>query len=201
MSEEVKKIFVVVSLPRTGTKSMCRMAMECGLNPQHAPHVVFERRIVDGFNFFSDTPCFVPSFIERMCSRDDVNVEFIFIEKDHDKIFESWKKVNLYLNYTRMYNKWVDPELFATTPPGEKFDISSYQETFAGNFLNEENYDEVFTNHRNMVMEILNRYNKTPLVYRYEDGWEPFCNFIGCEIPTSEIPHFNKETMFENYKV
>jgi hypothetical protein len=35
------------------------------------------------------------------------------------------------------------------------------------------------------------------LIYNFQDGWEPFCNFLGCDKPSVEIPHLNIETMFE----
>ena len=57
-------IFFVVSLPRTGTKSVCKMADLCDLKPMHVLDT--SKRLIshieNGYNFFADTPFYNPNF-------------------------------------------------------------------------------------------------------------------------------------------
>lgn len=193
----MKTVYFVVSPPRTGTKSLCRMAHECGYKIKHAPVTTVENRLNDGHNFFADTPCFVPSFIDKMCDREDINVKFIYIEKDYDSIFNSWKKVNLHLNYTRMYNQYMNEDSRKNMTVTTLTDFLSLHETFSEVYMDENNYNELFDTHKQKVLSIINQKNKEVLMYKFTDGWEPFCKFLECEIPTTDIPHLNIDTMFQ----
>ncbi len=190
-------VYFVVSPPRTGTKSLCRMAHECGYKFKHAPVTTVENRLNDGHNFFADTPCFVPSFIEKICDRGDINPKFIYIDKDFGETFDSWKKVNLYLNYTRMYNQYMNEELRANMSLTTRTDFLSLHETFSEDFMDENNYEKLFEIHKQKVLSIITEKNKEVLIYKFTDGWEPFCKFLDCEVPKSEVPHLNINTMFE----
>lgn len=193
----MKIVYFVISPPRTGTKSVCRMAHQCGFKIKHAPVNTVKNRLNDGHNFFADTPCFVPSFIESICENEDFEPRFIYIEKDFDKIFDSWKKVNLYLNYTRMYNQFMDESSREKMSVTSKTDFLSLHEIFSESFLDENNYEKLFKDHREKVLSIVKNKNKKVLIYKFEDGWEPFCKFLECDIPETEIPHININTMFE----
>lgn len=190
------KKFFVVSLPRTGTKSLCKMAKTCGLTVKHVPGLRYEGSLM-GHQFFADTPCFVPSFVEKVCEDNRYDANFIYIQKDHKEIFESWKKVNLYFNYVWLKERYSNEETKSGMSQSMVFDIESYNESFGNIFLNEDNYSQIFENHKNQITEIIKKYNKNLLVYSFSDGWEPFCNFIETTIPESEIPYLNKDTMFE----
>jgi len=193
----MKTVYFVISLPRTGTKSICRMAHECGFKIKHAPVNTFESRFNEGHNFFADTPCFVPSFVENICQRDDINPRFIFIEKNHEMTFQSWRKVNLHLNYSRMYNQYMNEETRSQMKKSTMTDFMSLHESFSQTFMDESNYSELFESHKQKVLSIVKKYNKDLLEYSFTDQWEPFCNFVGCDIPEIEIPHLNIDTMFQ----
>jgi hypothetical protein len=190
-------VYFVVSPPRTGTKSLCRMAHECGYKIKHAPVTTVQNRLVDGHNFFADTPCFAPSFVKKMCDREDINVKFIYIEKDYDEIFNSWKKVNLYSNYTRMYNQYMDENSRKNMKVVTLTDFLSLHETFSEVYMDENNYKKLFDDHKEKVLSIIKQKNKEVLMYKFTDGWESFCKFLDCEVPNSEVPHLNINTMFE----
>lgn len=192
----MKKYFVV-SLPRTGTKSLCNMAHSCGYKFKHVPHFSFEDRLKEGYNFFSDTPCFVPSFIENLCKRTDFESHFIYIEKDYENIFKSWVKVNLYQNYVGMYRDYFDSEKKETMRYGMQYDIQSYNESFSNEFLTVDNHKLLFDQHKKKIFKIIKNYNKKILTYKFEDGWEPFCKFLESDVPSCEIPYINVNTMFE----
>lgn len=190
-------VYFVVSLPRTGTKSICRMAHECGFNIKHAPVNTFQSRLNEGHNFFADTPCFVPSFVESICQRKDIKPKFIFIDKDHEKTFLSWNKVNLHLNYSRMYNQYMNEEERSKMKQSTMTDFISLHESFSEKFMDVSNYNELFETHKQTVLSIIKKYNKDLLIYKFTEGWKSFCEFLNCEEPNIEIPHLNTDTMFE----
>lgn len=185
--------YFVVSLPRTGTSSICEMAKYCGLNPKHTPHFLFENYLKDDkYDFFSDTPVFSPSIIKKIIHiHKNIDARFIFIDRKFDDVFDSWVRVNLYKNYYRMTNSKDKSKL----NKGQIFDLNSYNDSFNENFLNENNYTSIFENHKQKVISILNNHNKKLLIYNFQDGWGPFCNFIEKEIPNKVIPHLNKNKM------
>lgn len=190
------KKFFVVSLPRTGTKSLCKMAKICGLRIKHVPGFNYKGSL-NNFDFFSDTPCYRPSFVEEMCNNDDFDANFIYIEKDFEKIFDSWNKVGLYRNYKKMYEDYVNKEKKMEMRYSMVYDVESYDESFSKTFMNEANYNDVFHKHKESIIDIIKKYNKNLLVYKFSDEWKPFCDFIGCEEQTSDLPYINKNTMFE----
>ena len=190
---QMKNKFFVISLPRSGTTSISKMAKMCGLSPQHAPLWSLDNNINGkDFDFFSDTPTFCPSYVEKACQNETINAKFIFVDRDFELIFKSWNKVSLFRNYDSWFS--MEPN---TMNAGQKFDFKSYLETFDDNKLTPENYKELFENHKNKVLEIVKKYNKEILIYNFSDGWEPFCDFIGCEIPNEQLPHLNRTNMFD----
>jgi len=189
--------YFVVSIPRTGTKSLCRMAHECGLKFKHVPGFSFEDRFKDGMEFFSDTPCYVPSFIEKICERNDFNAKFIYIDRNYDDIFNSWVKSDLYKNYIWLKNLYNNEEKRKDMRYGMQYDYLCYNESFSNQELTKENYKEVFEEHKNKVFSTLQKHNKELLIYNFTDGWKPFCDFLGCEIPNVEIPKINSGQLFE----
>lgn len=190
------KKFFIVSLPRTGTKSLCKMAKICGFNIKHVPGFSYEEKLKE-FNFFADTPCYRPTFIEELCKNEDFDANFIYIEKDPKETFDSWVRVNLYKNYVGLYNDYKDEERKSKMRYSGIYDIESYDEAFSNTFLDQNNFDEIFLKHKQLVSDVIKKYNKNLLVYKFTDGWKPFCDFIGSKQPATEIPYLNKDTMFE----
>lgn len=186
--------YFVISLPRSGTTSICKMAKICGLSPNHAPSSSLRSRILrkNEFNFFSDTPVFCPTQIQHICDTNDVVSKFIYIDRDFSEIFDSWKRVKLLTNYERMCAADLN-EMRVTM----KFDLDSYNDAFNGITLNDQNYNEVFQTHKEKVIEIVNENKKDLLIYNFNDGWKPFCDFIGCDMPNEDIPLLNKDKMFD----
>lgn len=190
----MKSIYSVISLPRTGTLSISKMANTVGLKAKHVPLWGLDHFITsEEFNFFSDTPMYDPTVVEHLCQLSEVNVKFIFIEKDFKKLFESWKKVNLLYNFEFMLNK-DEKDL----KPGQVFDKNTYLNTFEKKQTTEEEYVTAFINHKQTVINIVRRYNKELLLYSFDQEWEPFCSFVQCDLPDVEIPHLNVNTMFDS---
>lgn len=187
--------YFVISLPRSGTASISRMASIVGMRPQHAPVYTLPINMKgDDFDFFSDTPVFCPTHIVQACECLGIEPRFIYIEKDSTAIYDSWKKVGLYANYLQFYS--MSPE---DMNAGQKFDFKSYKDAFSDVMLTDDNYAQLFESHKNNVVNIVKSYNKDILMYKFTDGWEPFCQFTSTDMPTNEeIPHLNKDTMFDN---
>lgn len=194
----MKTVYFVVSLPRTGTKSISKMAQILGFNTKHGFGNGFETFFDRGFDFFADTPSYVPSFIESVCKSEKFIPKFIYIDKNFDEIYQSWAKVGLYKNYVGMWNQYNDEEKKTTTLSRYSLiDIESYSESFSSQFMNEKNYQELFQKHQDMISEIIKKYNKDFLIYNFNDGWESLCFFMNKEIPNQLIPHINQNTMFD----
>ena len=193
----MKTVYFVVSLPRTGTKSICKMANILGFDFKHTFVGTIDRDIQRGVKFFSDTPSYVPSFIEQMCKKTDIIPKFIYIDKKPEDIFSSWNKVTLYRNYLNMYSQYFDEEQREKMSIHSINDFLSYHESFSEIILKEENCQELIIQHKNKVIEIIEKYKRELLIYNFEEGWKPFCGFLDCEVPNIEIPHLNTDTMFE----
>lgn len=182
-----EKIFVI-SLPRTGTSTICRMAKVCGLTPRHAPHVLLDHLINSDFNFFSDTPVFRPSVVEELCNNEKIIAKFIYINRAPQSIFDSWERVGLYGNYLNFIK---DNQI-------NNFDYQSYNEAFGNKQLNIDNCEEIINNHRDIVFNKIKTKEKELLVYSFDMGWAPFCNFLQVPIPDNvDIPILNKNKMFD----
>ena len=188
----MEKRYFVISLPRTGTSSLTKMAMECGMRSRHAPHSLWKRCIKD-HDFLTDTPIFCPHVINEICKLKDYDTNFIYIERNYDEIFDSWKRVNLYKSYSNMKNNFHNPNHDKPIP----FDFISYQSAFNGQHLSETNYKELFDIHKQTVFNIVHTNNRPLMIYNFSQGWEPFCSFIGKEQPCESLPHINKNRMLE----
>lgn len=192
----MRTIYFVISLPRTGTSSISRMAKMVGFTPQHPPHQSFIHNWKGewGWNFFSDTPTFCPKNVEMVCQSDEIEPKFIFIERDFDEVFKSWVDVKLFYNYniTILASKGDGVYL-----PAMEFDLDSYTDAFDGEILTEDNYKILFENHKSKVLSIVEKYQKPILIYNFNQGWKPFCEFTNTEIPEEEIPHLNNKKIYE----
>lgn len=188
--------YFVISLPRSGTSSLSRMAKICGLRQNHAPHsTIFNKLGRNEFDFYSDTPIYVPSVVEKLCNLETVKPKFIYIDRDFDNIYNSWKQVGLLKDYNMMYNRYYVVKDNLGSHHSMIFDIQSYHEAFGETHLNDDNYKEIFENHKNKVLNMVK--NEDLLIYNFDMGWKPFCDFLNCEVPQDELPHVNKNKMFD----
>lgn len=187
------KKYFVVSPPRSGTKSLTKMANICGLKFKHSPVKAFFD-IINDFDFFADTPVYCPTTVEQICNTTNFEPCFIYIEKDFKKLYLSWKN-NLLLAY---YTKWYNTD-FESLREIDKFDfLCYYKELFNGHLLTEENCEELFWLHKKNIVEIALKYDKQLLMYNFGEGWDPFCRFINQPIPNIPLPHLNKNTLYDS---
>lgn len=192
--EKIKKYFVV-SLPRTGTSTICKMSEIVGKEWSHAPVNRYKNLIKNSSkNFFSDTPIFNPNVVREIISYEDIDSKFIFIDRDFDEVYNSWVNCRLYRNYSIMYDKFINDEKMSGS---QKFDLKNYNESFLNKNLNEETYKEIFETHKSTVINLIKDNNKDLLIYRLNEGWDKFCDFLEVSKPDKEIPWINKGKMFD----
>ena len=171
-------LYFIVSLPRTGTKSICKMAEMCGLTSMHvlSSSKTLIQHIGCGYNFFADTPFYNPHFLTSFLETQNGNeVKFIYLDRDK----ESWSN-----SFERLWKGWVDK------PHVEK--ISKNKIDFLDNinyeYLNSTNRENRFKLHKHCINEIARLYRVETLNYWFDDGWEPFCSFTKTIIPQQKVP-------------
>jgi hypothetical protein len=183
--------YFVVSLPRTGTKSLCKMVETLGIEYSHAPTVQFPRLLNDKsskIRMFADTPVYSPSYVETLVHNE--NYKFIYIVRKVDEWKESFERVRLDKNY----NELLSPSMKMN--PYRILDRDSLKDVF-----NDVPYDtttarDMFLAHAARMFDIIPK--ERLLVYQFSDGWEPLCEFLDVPIPQDVVvPHINKNTMFE----
>lgn len=170
-----KTIYLVTSLPRTGTTSLCEMANICNLQPVHVlKNNSFYGYITHGHNFFADTPFYIPEFLIGILeSFPNFNFKFIYSHKNEDSLISSLQKLK---------NKW-NP---LNKPINSKIRLL---DNLAYNLLESRLY---IKDHFAKIELITKIYNIDMLYYSFQDGWFPFCEFTKTVVPTVPIPHLNQ---------
>ena len=64
-----------------------------------------------------------------------------------------------------------------------------WQRVFQGRFDDEAYAKQVFLDHEAEVKQHVPA--DRLLVFNVAEGWEPLCEFLGCEVPTHPFPHLN----------
>ena len=176
------KKFFVISLPRSGTSSLALMAGMCGLN---ARHVGIDYKSVAAENdFLTDTPYFSPKVICEMKEYYD-DCRFIYCVRDYSSQFKSWEAAHLVNEFNT-----VHIDLNKRVSVYQQFDRKHYTDSIGLNPITGDNCAAVFDDHRSKVVKAV---GDSPLLfYMFSYGWQPFCDFIECEVPNQPIPHINK---------
>lgn len=179
--------YFTISLPRTGTSSLTKMALVLGLSAKHCVH---NERLIDKYNFFTDTPCFSPNFLKSIIN--SYKCKFIYIDRDPKEWFLSFNSTLL-----ASHNLFIKPE-FKPTQYHMKVDRDAYIDSLGNNSITISNYEKIFQDHKKMVLDIVKPFPL--LIYNFSQGWKPFCSFLNMDIPSAPIPHINKGRMFEQIK-
>src|SRR6476660_317502 len=98
----MSRVYIVASLPRTGTTSLCEMAEIVGLKPKHLSFDDFPKDLEDGFNFFADTPFFDPGYLTGLFQHHK-NIRVIYSMRDLSEIDTSWDRFGL-TDYLKGYD-------------------------------------------------------------------------------------------------
>lgn len=176
--EHYDTIFIMTSLPRTGTTSVSKMAEICGIKTIHVLECGFRDALDKGYRFFSNTPFYNPEFLCCMLELKISEVKFLYSHRDE----EDWKK-----SMETLKKIWV--------PKEAKNKLT---------LLNRLCYDHMDSpkTHYERIKKISEIYKVEMLDYRLEEGWNPFCKFVGKEIPKCDMPILNKGTakIFKEYQ-
>lgn len=182
--------FVVVSLPRTGTLSMCQMLTSLGFVCEHPVGPSWEGFIGrNNRDVLADTPMFAPSVIQHMLDGSD-EVKFIYVNKTPQDWVASMEKVGL----AKTHNSYCNTPDKNSLNPHAAIDFNSLNEVLAGEFT-EDNARRKFGEHRLFVENTIPP--ERLLIYHFSKGWEPLCEFVGKPVPNIEVPHLNIDTMFD----
>jgi len=189
--EKDKPLTIVCSLPRTGTLSLTKMAKIVGLNALHVggKHA-FAYLQSKRYEFYSDTPFYSLIFLE-MIKGFDFNL--IYIDKDPLAIYNSFLKVGLSRNF-KLLEDWFNKN---TSKPAQTFDYFNLLEVFKKTDLNQESFCQEVLIHKEKIINFAKTDNKPLLIYKFSDGWDPFCKFLNVDIPSEPLPHLNQSTMFD----
>lgn len=82
---------------------------------------------------------------------------------------------------------------------GKAFDMvdrAIWQGLFDGRFEDKDHAREVFEQH---IAEVKAHVpNDQLLVYQVKEGWQPLCDFLGCQVPSEDFPHVNDTAAFQS---
>lgn len=183
------EVIIVCSLPRTGTKSLCKMLNVLGYKSKHLPSVTFQRQKTEGFNAFADTPCYRPSFIKEQLF---TNSKFIFSDRGVDGWADSIEKVKIDKGYELLMNL-TNP---AHLNQFRLMDMLSMGEVFGyGKKYDRDHFIMKFLEHKRQVIDMIPP--ERLLVYNFSEGWEPLCSFLGKDVPDEPIPQLNQNVINE----
>lgn len=178
--------YIVVSLPRTGTRSICQMAEIVGFMQKHVS-INWQADLLR-YEFFSDTPYFAPSVVRELAASSGFDTRFIYLDRKFDDWYSSFKQVGLLANFSGFLSAGED-----SLSPTQKFDKHYYSDALGPVPIDSPSVAEnAYVQHRLTVHDILRSNHRPLLVYSFSDGWEPFCHFVGKPVPNHPLPHLNK---------
>jgi hypothetical protein len=148
------------------------MADTCGLKSCHVLEGSLSKAVEKGYNFFADSPFYVPNFLHGVlsCAIFD-EIRFIYVNKSKHSWLES---------VSRLRNDWAWNCANINYPCLQ--DQLCYEYVLTD--LNKRQ-----SKHRTQIERICKEHRIDLLTYNFYQGWEPFCNFIGSEIPKdTDVP-------------
>ncbi len=185
----VKDKIFIVSLPRTGTKSLTKMLMILGYTTSHCPSIRLEWEFQANVNqVYADTPVYRPSLFSELAK--ETSNKFIYIDRDVNEWVDSFERTKLH----NAYKDYISRDITAMHRVS-KLDRETLQEIFVENSYSTELAKEKFQVHRDMVNTLIP--TEQLLIYKFTDGWEPLCQFLEKKIPNEDMPHINKNTLFD----
>jgi hypothetical protein len=168
------------------------MMKQLGFGTNHVPGPGFESFMTTrkDVEVLADTPMYQPSVVQSVVNRSD-EVKFIYVDKTARAWVDSMLKVGLQNGH--ISNARLVKEDRAS--PHNKIDYEAMYEVLESDEFIEEDAIEAFNRHKAKIEAIVPAGRL--LVYNFTQGWEPLCNFVGKEVPDGDLPHLNKDTMFD----
>lgn len=182
---------------RTGTDSLREALDLLGFGPCHHMHIVLAeqdrvdswRAVTQGqapdwdqlFAGFRATVDWPAAYFWREISAHFPNAKIVLSLRDPDQWYASMDKTIL-----EVVRNSTDPESFATRLLGKM--------VFGDQFNDREHVIDVYNQNTRDVQAAFGP--DRLLTYQTGDGWEPLCEFLGCDIPDEPYPHRNKPGSF-----
>ena len=181
------KIFIV-SLPRSGTKSLSKMLTILGYSIKHCPSDVLSVYLQrNEFDVYADTPVYCDSIFSKLCL--EPSNKFIYIDREVESWLDSFQRTALHVSYTDYLSK--DDLRWATA----RLDKQCLIEVFHGEAWCKEMAIAAYNEHKEKVMNTIPQ--SQLFCYKFEEGWESLCKFLGKPIPIETIPHINKNCLYD----
>lgn len=183
-----KNNIIIVSLPRTGTKSLSRCLQILGYSTKHCPSDVLSVYLQrEAFDVYADTPVYCHSIFSQLCL--EPSNKFIYIDREIESWLDSFQRTNLHGAYMDYLSR--DYIRHATA----RLDKQCLLEVFQGVAWCRQMAIQAYENHKQTVLNTIPHSHL--LCYRFEDGWESLCEFLNKPVPTEAIPHLNKGTLYD----
>lgn len=183
-----KNIISVISLPRTGTKSLSKCLYILGYNFKHCPSDCLSVHLTaNTYQVYADTPMYCPTIFSKLVK--EPSNKFIYIDRDPVSWITSFENTGLHNNYMNYMSK--DYIKYATG----RLDKACLIEIFKGAPYSKDTFIDAYNEHKENVLKIIPSYQL--LMFKFEEGWENLCQFLGKSVPDQPIPHINKGTLYE----
>ena len=163
-------IYVLASLPRSGTHSMCAMADLCGIRSRHVCHNL-TRDLRRGFRFFADTPFYSPEYLLALHDM-GLDLRVLYTTRPLADIELSYDRTGL-----RDYKRECRFE-----------DMTSRVEISDALCWAGVRDPEWRAAHRTRVESMCRALRIPFLAYDPASGWEPFCSFVSRTVPAVPVP-------------
>lgn len=168
-------LYVVTSLPRTGTTTLCRMARMCGKKPIHVlGDKDLQRELDSGCNFFADTPFYSPEYLSCLIEvlQPLYDIKFIYSHREKEKWLSS---------FNSLLKRWRAPTRPHCHKKNALYDMICYRSLIKDPRV-----------HYEIIKNIASIYSIEILDYSFDKGWKPFCDFLNVHVPPCDLPWLNK---------
>ena len=191
---------------RTGTHSLKSALEQLGMGPCHHMYEVRKRPaqvdawlaiargeiidwddVFDGFCSQADWP---GSFYWRELAAHFPNAKVILTDRSPESWYRSISKT--ILPATEIGRK-VDDDPVNRRASQLIYELALVR-LFEGRLADREFAIQKFLNHRAEVIQTIPK--ERLLVFGLGDGWEPLCEFLGCEVPNTPFPNSNSTSQF-----
>lgn len=170
---------ILGGLGKTGTTSLDRALCDLGIRSRHYPASI---DLLDDYEAATDTPVFLPGFIEEVDRR--WGCRFIFTTRDVDSWLHSCRS-----HYSRQSTaaRSVDEE-------HTRHLLEVRQAVFGAPFFDEDRWRRAYEHHLAFVMDYFASRPHDLLIMDIfaGEGWHELCGFLQCPVPTRPFPHLNR---------
>ena len=152
-----------------------------GLVADHAP--MYWKTLFQNYEATVDMPACI--YYEQLM-QEFPDAKVLLNVRDPDKWYDSFAALKGTMVQLRPISRFI-PKLGKFV----RFGDALLGSVFSGD-ASKENCIRVFNAHNEVVQQTVPKGRL--LVFRVQYGWEPLCEFLGCEVPNEPFPHLNEGT-------